>query len=119
MLTDLYPVLELFFVLMVGHFLADYALQNDFVAQAKNHTTALGKQYWTWVLPAHGMIHAGFVYGITGSFVLGLFEFVAHSIIDWLKCDGRINFNTDQWLHVLCKFIWITLIVFNVPFVME
>lgn len=116
---EFWPLFELLFALMVGHCIADYALQNDFVAQAKNHTTALGKQFWLWVLPAHGMIHAGFVYGITGSFVLGLFELAAHTIIDWLKCDGRIGFNTDQWLHVLCKVVWISLIAFNVPFILE
>lgn len=110
---------ELFFALMVGHVLADFALQNDFIAAAKNHKTKLGELYWKWVLPAHGLIHAGFVYGITGSIVLATFELICHTIIDYLKCDGKISFNTDQLLHVLCKLLWITLIIFNVPFIME
>lgn len=112
-------MIELFFALMFCHFLADYPLQNDFIAQAKNHTTQLGKQYWKWVLPGHGMVHAGLVFGVTGSIVLGLFEFVVHTLIDYLKCDGRISFNTDQWLHVACKLLYVGLIIFNVPFILE
>lgn len=116
---DIIPLLELFFALMVGHAIADYALQNDFMANAKNHTTELGKIYWTWVLPSHGLIHGGFVYGITGSFVLGFLEFVIHTITDYLKCDGKIGYHTDQWIHVGCKVLWVMLIVLNVPFILE
>lgn len=114
-LVELVPPLELFFVLMIGHAIADYALQNDFMATAKNHTTKLGEVYWKWVLPSHGLIHAGFVYYITGSFVLGLLEFLAHTTIDWLKCEGKIGFNTDQWLHVLCKVIWVIMVSLGYP----
>jgi hypothetical protein len=110
---------ELFFLLMIGHAIADYALQNDFMAAAKNHTTELGKTYWKWVLPAHGLIHAGFVYIIAGSFVLALAEFVVHSVTDYLKCDGKIGFQTDQWIHVGCKVVWVLLLAFEVPFILE
>lgn len=110
---------EYLFLLMIGHAVADYALQNDFMAMAKNHTTDLGKVYWKWVLPSHGLIHAGFVYFFTGSFVLGLAEFVVHTITDYLKCDGKISFSMDQWIHVGCKVLWIVLLMAEVPFVLE
>lgn len=110
---------ELFCLLLAGHFIADYALQNDFMAAAKNHTTELGKLYWKWVLPAHGAVHAMFVYVLAGSFVLALMEFVVHSITDYLKCDGKISFNTDQWIHVGCKVVWVVLLMLEIPFVLE
>lgn len=110
---------EYLFLLMIGHAAADYALQNDFMAMAKNHTTDLGKVYWKWVLPSHGLIHAGFVYFITGSFVLGMAEFIVHTITDYLKCDGKIGFNTDQFIHLGCKVLWILLLMAEVPFVLE
>lgn len=110
---------EYLFLLMIGHAAADYALQNDFMAMAKNHTTELGKVYWKWVLPSHGLIHAGFVYFITGSFVLGMAEFIVHTITDYLKCDGKIGFNTDQFIHLGCKVLWILLLMAEVPFVLE
>lgn len=116
---ELIPYFELFFLLMVGHAIADYALQNDFMAMAKNHKTDLGKVYWKFVLPSHGLIHAGFVYLVAGSFVLALAEFVIHTLTDWLKCDGRISFNTDQFIHIGCKVLWVVLIAFEVPFVLE
>lgn len=110
---------EYLFLLMIGHAAADYALQNDFMAMAKNHTTDLGKVYWKWVLPSHGLIHAGFVYFFTGSFVLGMAEFIVHTITDYLKCDGKIGFNTDQFIHLGCKVLWILLLMAEVPFVLE
>lgn len=113
------PFLELFFLLCIGHAFADYPMQSDFIANAKNHTTELGRMYWKWVLPSHGLIHALPVYIVTGSFVLSLGEFVAHSIIDWLKCDGRIGFNTDQLLHIGCKVLWVVLLALELPFLVE
>lgn len=113
---DITQLVTVFFLLLTGHALADYALQNDFVAQAKNHTTALGKQFWHWVLPSHGLIHGGMVFLATGSIYLGIIETVVHTVIDYLKCDGRLTFNGDQLLHVLCKVIYVAVIYFNVPY---
>ena len=52
---------------------------------------------------AHCLIQAGFVWLITGRVVLGVAELLLHLCLDALKCEGRINFHTDQLLHVLCK----------------
>lgn len=119
LLMTLAPWSELLFLLLIGHAFADYPMQSDFIATAKNHTTELGKMFWKWVLPSHGLIHALPVYVVTGSFVLAFAEFVCHTVIDWLKCDGRIGFNTDQLLHVGCKVLWVILIAMELPFLME
>lgn len=109
-----------FILFLFAHFLADYPLQGDFMANAKNPNTPLGKVYWLYVLPAHAGIHAGFVFLITGIWWLFVLELVAHALIDYAKCvdSWRIfNFNfektseskamfIDQMLHLVCKIIW-------------
>lgn len=97
------------FWLLVGHALADYPLQGDFLAKAKNGLAPIAGVPWWQALSAHALIHAGFVAAITGSIWLGLAEFSAHWWIDNAKCRGRIGFNVDQLLHVACKVFWAAL----------
>ncbi len=97
----------IFFWLIVGHAVADYPLQGDFLAKAKNHRAPLSGIPWKQALFWHAVIHGGAVAGITGSLPLGLAEVLSHASIDWLKCDGRIGFNADQLLHVGCKVAWV------------
>lgn len=113
------PSIKLFFLLCIGHAFADYPMQSDFIANAKNHTTDLGRVFWKWVLPSHGLIHALPVYVVTDSFVLAVAEFICHSVIDYLKCDGKIGFNTDQLLHLGCKVLWVVLLAMELPFLVE
>jgi len=95
--------LHLFFWLLVGHALCDFPLQGDFLAQAKNRHTAIGKLFWHWALPTHALIHAAAVTLVTGSYALGLFEFFAHMGIDYLKCENKLTFAQDQTLHIAFK----------------
>jgi len=97
---------NVFILLMLAHWLGDYSLQNDFVAQAKNPTTELGKSYWKHVLPAHSGIHAGLVFLITGFPTLFVLEFIVHGVTDYAKCKNKISFDTDQWIHIGCKVLW-------------
>lgn len=99
------------FWLLVSHAMCDMALQNDFIAQAKNRHTALGSVYWPWVLASHGLIHGAGVAFVTGSVGLGMCEVIAHSLIDFSKCEGWIGFHVDQTLHVLCKVLWVAILV--------
>lgn len=101
--------MTLLFLLLVGHALADYPLQGDFLAKAKNRTAPIPGVPWFQALGAHALIHGGFVAAITGSVWLGLAEVVAHALIDDAKCRGRIGFNTDQAAHVACKVLWAVL----------
>lgn len=96
----------LVFWLIVGHVIADYPLQGDFLAQGKNRNTPVGKVFWPHALFAHSMIHAGFVALFTGSVVLGVLEALVHAVTDWLKCEGKISLRTDQSIHIVCKVIW-------------
>lgn len=97
---------QLFFAMVIGHVVADYPLQGDFLARAKNRFAALPGVPWYQALGAHALIHAGAVWLITHNVWLGLAELVAHAVIDDAKCAGRINFNLDQALHAICKAMW-------------
>lgn len=99
--------IEMFGLLIFGHALADYPLQGDFLARAKNHTAPVPGFPWWHALGAHAVIHGGFVGVITGIWWLGIAEAVAHFAIDDLKCRSRIGLNTDQALHVACKGCWL------------
>lgn len=98
------------FWLLVGHAVADYPLQGDFLSKAKNHRAPIPGIDWWIALLNHAVIHGGAVALITGSLVLGLIETVVHCAIDWLKCDGRTSFRTDQALHVVCKIVWVVVL---------
>lgn len=96
-------MIALFFKLIIGHFLADYPLQADFLAKAKNHKLPIPGVPFYQAIIAHAAIHAGTVWVITGSGYLGICEFFLHSTIDYLKCDGKLTFNQDQIAHAICK----------------
>lgn len=102
----------LLFALMIGHALADYPLQNDFLAKAKNRLTPVPGITWWVALFNHALIHAGFVWLFTGSFFLALFEVVLHMWIDDAKCRTKITFNEDQILHLVCKIDYVAFLYF-------
>jgi hypothetical protein len=101
------------FLMLAGHALADYPLQGDWLAKAKNHKLDLvpGESIWYLALWSHALIHALAVFLATGSPMLAFFEQVAHMVIDYAKCDGRIGYNTDQGLHIACKVVWFVLLI--------
>lgn len=99
--------------MLFWHVLADYPLQGDFLAKAKNKGLAIPGVPWYQAMGAHSLIHAGGVAFITGSWMLGAFEFVAHFLIDHSKCSGKIGFNTDQFMHFVCKILWAWMIVWG------
>ncbi len=110
-------MLEIGFWLFVGHAMGDFALQSDWMAVYKSRhnkdvhvlSTAPGL-IWIHVLGSHCAVHAGAVALATGSIVLGLFELIAHFIIDFSKSEGWFGFHTDQFLHLGCKVLWLVLL---------
>lgn len=108
---SLIPSLTTFVLLIVGHALADYPLQGEFLSRAKNRFSPLPGVPWYQALAAHAVIHGGMVGCITGSILLGVFETLAHALIDDLKCGHRISYNIDQLLHMLCKLLWVGLLL--------
>lgn len=105
------PAVVTFCLLLVGHFLADFPWQGEFMATRKNPNHPEGQDIWGWLLLGHSAIHGGFVLLITGSLLLALLETICHAAIDLLKCEGRISFHTDQILHIGCKLIWIVILL--------
>lgn len=89
--------------LLLAHYLADYPLQGDFLSKAKNPSAPIPGVPWYQAMFAHAMIHSGFVFLITSSIWIAMFEVVVHFIIDYLKCKGKLSFNMDQLLHIVCK----------------
>jgi hypothetical protein len=103
-------MLEMFFLLLAGHALADYPLQGEFLA-ANKARSGPGYVPWWHALFAHALIHGGLVALITGWWVIGLAETVMHAYIDHLKCEGEIGINMDQFAHIVCKVAWVSLAV--------
>lgn len=112
--NDLIAGLQIFFALLIAHALFDYPLQGDFLSRNKNRhykdENNDVKALWIHCLTSHSILHAGSVWLITGSFIIGIMEFVLHWIIDFLKCEGITNFHTDQFLHVLCRILYVIIL---------
>jgi hypothetical protein len=94
-------------MLLVAHWVADYPLQGDFLAKAKQSGPLR-----LYHLVAHAGIHGGAVALATGSLWLGLAEWAAHTVIDELKVRGLTSFALDQALHIGCKLVWLAILSF-------
>lgn len=92
------------FCLVVAHAIADFPLQGDFLADAKQGSFYKINRHVAMFM--HTAIHAGAVYFLTGWLLLAVFEWVSHWVIDELKVREKITFTQDQALHVLCKVMW-------------
>ena len=103
--------LGLFFALLVFHALADFPLQGDYLARQKVRVTADGPVEWMVALCAHSLIHAGAVWLVTGSKLLGMTELVLHALIDSGRGNARFGLLADQALHILCKAAYVAIIV--------
>ena len=99
---------DLALLLVMGHFLADFALQNDRMAVEKCPGKAVVLP-WGWWLTAHAATHGFLVAWITGLPLLGLVEWLVHAWIDLGKCRGWYRLKLDQTYHLLCKLLWAVL----------
>lgn len=101
-------ILFVTFLLLAAHWVADYPLQGEFLANAKQKGPLR-----FYHLVAHSGIHGAFVMIITGSWILGLTEWIAHTIIDELKVKGKTSFALDQTLHIVCKVFYVAILAFQ------
>ena len=99
---------ETLLLLIMVHFVGDFVLQNDRMAVEKCPGKDLTLN-WSWWLTGHASTHALLVYLVTSNIVICFFEFIAHFIIDWLKCKFAFRLSADQLFHLLCKIIWVCL----------
>ena len=97
---------QILIALIAAHALADYPLQGDFLAKAKNRTAPIPGVPWWQALGAHVTIQGAFVALITGIWWLFVAEAAIHWLTDDAKCRGKISFNTDQAIHIGCKVVW-------------
>ncbi|HSJ02807.1 MAG TPA: DUF3307 domain-containing protein [Verrucomicrobium sp.] len=108
--------LSLLFALLIGHAIADYPLQGEYLALHKNRhyrgagMSAQPQGLWLHCLLAHCLIHAGFVWLITGRVIFGVAELVLHFVLDAAKCERKINFHSDQILHGVCKMLYVAVL---------
>ena len=114
--------LVILFALVIAHAVADFVLQPEFLALGKNRHTDLSKfvgekipapGLWSHALSAHSLIHAGAVWLVTGSVILGVIELALHFAIDFAKCEGKTSFGIDQLLHYICKAAYIAILYFG------
>ena len=101
---------NLFVMLALGHFVADFALQSDRMANEKCPNSD-GVLPWQWWLGSHGAIHGFMVALLSGQAWLGLLEWIVHVAIDRGKCGHAYGLRSDQALHVGSKLIWTLLCV--------
>ena len=105
----------LFFAMAIGHAVADYPLQGQYLARTKdpkgrNESLGEGKNDWILSLNAHCLIHGGMVWLITGVVWYGLVEWLLHLIVDYLKIRELTSLAGDQLLHFACKLVYAVVI---------
>lgn len=106
---------ELFFLLIAGHAVGDFALQNEWVAVNKNRHARdkfpLDKQekmlvIWPHVLTAHALHHAFLIFLITHNATVSIAEAVVHWVTDFGKNEDWYDFHIDQYIHIGMKLVW-------------
>lgn len=98
-----------FLLLALGHFMADYALQGDWLAAHKcpaSSVEGVAPHPWIYVMCGHAATHGLLVYLLVGHPLVALLEFVAHFLIDLAKCRQWFGIHLDQLLHLACKAAW-------------
>lgn len=86
------------YVLLACHMLGDYVLQNDFLAKTKGSNP--------WHMVAHCVLYAApfaVLFGIDWRIWPLL---LSHIIIDELKVHGKIDYKSDQSLHLLFALLY-------------
>lgn len=120
-----YEILGLLFMLLCAHALCDFPLQTPEIGKGKNRNRPIDpamippgqkidKTVWIHYMSAHAAIHGGAVSLVTGFWIIGLLEFVAHWTIDFFKCENKYGIFTDQMLHIGCKAVWVILVVIKI-----
>ena len=108
----MYDSIVLFCVFILAHVVADYPGQDGFLTRFNSHKSFYGKVFWFHTLTSHSFIHGLLVGLITGSFILGVCEFVSHWFIDLGRGERVYSLGIDQLLHVGFKIILVFIYIF-------
>ena len=114
----------LFFLLICGHALGDFSLQNQWVALNKERrrgdtpepdTVPSGAKVtiWPYLLTAHSLHHGFLVFVITQSGALAVAETAVHWVSDFGKGEAWYGFHFDQSIHILSKAVWAGLMFYG------
>ena len=103
---DIQQALTLYLYFLGAHWLCDYPLQGQFLSDAKSNGPLR-----IYHLIAHAGIHGAAVALITGNVWLGFVELILHTIIDELKVRKITSFSIDQSLHILCKALYVIILI--------
>ena len=101
---------DLFILLILGHFVADYPLQGDKMAVEK----CPGKDVtlnWRWWLSAHAGTHGFFVAMLTGIPLLGLAEMAWDCLSDLGHCRLGYKLIGDQAQQWRCKWAGVSCVM--------
>lgn len=112
--------IEILFILLFLHFLADFSLQSEAMAKGKNRHfkpeyVPEGQKYkitWFYWLIAHAFIQGGLIFIFFPIVWIALIEVVFHFLLDFFKCDNITNPHIDQGLHILLRIIYATVIFY-------
>jgi hypothetical protein len=96
---------RLLFLMLAGHAFADFAIQTEYTSRAKRPGGSANVP-WQMALLYHSLIHGGIVALVTGYWLLGVAETIAHMWLDYGKGREWISARTDQLAHIACKIVW-------------
>lgn len=102
--------MNVLFWLLVGHAVADFWAQSDWLANAKRRP----HPFWPYALTAHALMHGAAVALATGYVSLGIAETVCHWHIDFGKCEGWYGIHFDQAAHIVCKVAWFLIVIYAI-----
>src|SRR5882757_1823110 len=100
---------QMLFLMIAGHAFADFGLQDAYQSQAKR--ADFNPSGWFHALLCHSLIHGGIVALVTGQWMIGVAETVAHAMIDYGKGRKWYGTTADQTMHIGYKIIWMIIAI--------
>lgn len=124
----MWKFIQIVFVYVAGHSLADTALQKHDMGGGKNRHNKIDMSkvpvgqkplnLWPMWMTHHALIQGLTITAITFfitrdvsfSINIGMLEFISHLSIDFFKCENAYGPYVDQSLHILMKIFYAILI---------
>lgn len=103
--------MRILFLMLFTHVLGDFILTTEASSRYKNQhiDRPSGVPGWGYWLTAHAFLHGGLIYFVTENWLIAMYIFLMHWIIDYVKCNDKINADQDQVLHISCILFVLTM----------